>query len=140
MIRRSVAAALALGLALGACEHEAAPPSAAAPEPVSIERVTIFFGPDSDFIEGIAEETLQRLARSLREHPAETIAIEGYAEAGGAPGFAADLSERRAIAVARVLASYGIAPDRLDVAGRGEVEAVALAIEGRRADVTIRRR
>jgi len=147
VIHRSVAAALAIAVALAACGQAGGPAStpsapaiAAAPEIPVAERVTVFFGSDSDFIEGIAEETLQRLGQSLREQPADAITIEGYAEAGGAPGFGAELSERRAIAVGRALAAFGVPSDRMQIVGRGEVEPVALAIEGRRVDVTVRRR
>ena len=106
-----------------------------------VDRHAIFFAEDSDALDDAAQTTLREIAASLRERPANDIAVEGYSEAGGAaPEGRVPLSERRAIAVARALASFGVPPEQMRTIGMGPVTTLALPIEGRRVDITIQRR
>jgi outer membrane protein OmpA-like peptidoglycan-associated protein len=131
VIRRN-AAVLALAAALASSGCEAARP----PGAFRTERLTVFFGVGSDRIDDTAEAALRDFAARLRAAPLNDVAVEGYAEADGAPGEGLVLSERRAIAVARCLAAHGVSPETMRTIGLGTVEPLALPLEGRRVDVT----
>jgi outer membrane protein OmpA-like peptidoglycan-associated protein len=59
----------------------------------------------------------------MQQEPALSLLIEGHTDALGSDRYNLELSERRAIAVARYLVvHHGIAPERLQVAGKGKSE------------------
>ncbi len=85
------------------------------------ESKKIEFDTDSDRIRDDAIPTIQDVARVLREHPEITrVEIEGHASAKGTDEHNLDLTDRRAIAVARTLESLGIEAARLVPVGYGE--------------------
>jgi outer membrane protein OmpA-like peptidoglycan-associated protein len=59
----------------------------------------------------------------MQQEPSLSLLIEGHTDALGPDRYNFELSERRAIAVARYLVvHHGIAPERLQVAGKGKSE------------------
>jgi outer membrane protein OmpA-like peptidoglycan-associated protein len=67
-----------------------------------------------------ATQTLDRLARFMRENEGTRVLIEGYTDARGTAEYNQELSRRRASAVAEALESRGTDRSRVNVAGRGE--------------------
>ncbi len=72
-----------------------------------------------------AEATLTALAGTLREFNKTLVSVHGHTDASGGEAANALLSERRARAVARVLAGNGVDRRRLVVVGRGQLDPVA---------------
>lgn len=68
---------------------------------------------------------LRELARSLRSYPNSTISVVGHTDNVGTAAFNRQLSLDRALAVARILVSYGVASNRMTYGGRGYNEPVA---------------
>lgn len=67
-----------------------------------------------------AQQHLYRLVTSLKEHPEQTVMIEGHTDSRGSESYNLDLSERRARAVQDFLTSNGIGPERITSRGLGE--------------------
>jgi outer membrane protein OmpA-like peptidoglycan-associated protein len=63
---------------------------------------------------------LNRVADYLRESPKSRIIVEGYTDNRGSVGYNQQLSQERAQAVASTLTTQGIAPDRVQIVGRGK--------------------
>ena len=100
------------------------------PEPVpEFEPVTLSsevnFAFDSAELRPQAEETLDEVARRLREHTEVSIRIEGHTDSVGSAQYNQGLSERRAESVRDYLASQGIDADRMMAVGYGEERPVA---------------
>lgn len=66
-----------------------------------------------------------RLAEFLRAHPAIAVRIEGFTDSRGTASYNAELSERRARAVAEFLVRSGIDPERISARGYGDAYPVA---------------
>jgi len=75
---------------------------------------------DADVLSHGAADTLDNLARFLREHPERDIAIEGFTDAGGSSAANRRLSESRARALRDALVARGIEPRRIEARGYGE--------------------
>jgi outer membrane protein OmpA-like peptidoglycan-associated protein len=67
---------------------------------------------------------LRSVANSLRQHPASTGRVVGHTDNVGSAAYNNQLSQERAMAVARELIAAGTAPSRLTVAGRGFYEPI----------------
>jgi outer membrane protein OmpA-like peptidoglycan-associated protein len=85
----------------------------------------LLFDFDSDVIRGEARENLDELASSLEEYDGSDLLIVGHTDGKGTESYNQDLSERRAQAARRYLASRGVDAARIDIRGRGEYEPVA---------------
>jgi len=85
----------------------------------------LLFGFDSDQILGTARSNLDELARSLGQYPGSELLIVGHTDNVGTDRYNQDLSERRAMAAARYLASQGVVRTRMSTRGMGESEPVA---------------
>ena len=85
----------------------------------------LLFDFDSDVIRGEARENLDELASSLEEYDGSDLLIVGHTDGKGTESYNQDLSERRAQAARRYLASRGVDSGRIDIRGRGEYEPVA---------------
>lgn len=83
----------------------------------------LLFDFDSDAIRSDARRNLDELASSLEQYDNSNLLIVGHTDAKGTEGYNQGLSERRADAAARYLASQGV--ERVDTRGRGEYEPVA---------------
>jgi outer membrane protein OmpA-like peptidoglycan-associated protein len=70
-------------------------------------------------------QTLENVARIMREEPGLTIVIEGFTDDRGSAETNRRLSERRARAVRAALVAAGVAADRITVRGLGEAYPVA---------------
>ena len=72
-----------------------------------------------------AREALGRVASVLAEYRASLITVHGHTDSSGDAAFNRELSERRALAVARLLVDAGVAADRILVVGHGSERPVA---------------
>jgi len=128
MRRRALLAASPLAV-LGAC---ATPP--AGPQPVHV----VFFEDDSLDLTGAALTSIQDAARQAAAMPGVPVRVLGYvAPDNAAPAPLLVLSRRRADRVAAELRSFGVAPGRIQVRGRGAVDPIGDAVESRRVEIRI---
>jgi len=72
-----------------------------------------------------ADQRIDRLATFLQKNPNERLIIEGYTDSTGSEEYNEELSQRRAQAVADVLAGQGIPASRYQVVGKGQAFPVA---------------
>lgn len=79
----------------------------------------VLFGFDEDTLAKDAPAALDEVLREIALRPGATIGVEGHTDEVGTREYNQGLSERRAEAVARYLASRGVARARLSVRGFG---------------------
>ena len=72
-----------------------------------------------------ADQKIDRLATFLQKNPSERLIIEGYTDSTGSEEYNEELSQRRAQAVANVLAGQGVPASRYQVVGKGQAFPVA---------------
>ncbi|MEK7316454.1 MAG: OmpA family protein [Candidatus Eisenbacteria bacterium] len=84
----------------------------------------LLFDFDSDVIKGAAQSNLNNLAASLNKYSDSNLLIAGHTDDVGAGDYNQGLSERRASAAARYLASQGVTRT-IRTVGLGEREPVA---------------
>ncbi|WP_162045816.1 OmpA family protein [Vibrio taketomensis] len=86
---------------------------------------------------------LDELVQLLQAYPQANVEIVGYTDSSGAADYNQQLSEKRAQAVANVLAERGINPSRMSVSGEGENNPIASndtregRAQNRRVEVTV---
>ncbi|EGU39262.1 outer membrane protein OmpA [Vibrio ichthyoenteri ATCC 700023] len=86
---------------------------------------------------------LDELVEMLNEYPQAQVNIVGYTDSSGAAEYNQKLSEKRAHAVANVLAERGVEPSRISVSGEGENNPIASnetkegRAQNRRVEVTV---
>jgi outer membrane protein OmpA-like peptidoglycan-associated protein len=80
---------------------------------------------DSSAIRPAAAANLRNLAASLEKYPNTQLLIVGHTDSQGTAAYNEDLSTRRADAAAQYLEMQGVASNRLQTSGRGELEPVA---------------
>lgn len=68
--------------------------------------------------------TLREVARSLNAHPNSTVRVVGHTDSVGSAAYNQQLSEDRALAVARILIRDGISASRISYSGRGYNEPI----------------
>lgn len=85
----------------------------------------LLFAFDSDQLGSTARDNLHRFAVSLEKYPNTKALIVGHTDAVGSGAYNEDLSERRASAAARFIASDGVDRARIETTGRGETEPIA---------------
>ncbi len=95
---------------------------------------TIYFESDGGTIPDADLAQLISIGQILEKNPAATLRVDGYADSSGSSGYNLKLSERRANAAQAYLLSQGIASERIEARGMGEVAA------GDAADMTKDRR
>jgi len=101
-------------------------PKAVETKPVARERLShISFDFGSDHINKQSKAHLDMLAGLMRANPDWQVAIEGHADAYGAPEYNRSLSENRAQAVKAYLQVSGISMQRLSAVGFGSSRPVA---------------
>ena len=86
---------------------------------------SVSFATGSATIEPKLYPTLDKIAATLNEYPASTIAITGHTDSVGGTDYNMDLSRRRAAAVADYLAQRNVQRNHMLVEGRGEAEPMA---------------
>jgi len=97
------------------------PPSDQAPEP-GVIGFRINFAFDSAAVPTSGQDFIDRVAELMKETPELRLRIEGHTDATGTPDYNLELSKRRALAVGEYLVDHGVAPDRLELAGKGMSE------------------
>lgn len=85
----------------------------------------LLFDYDSDRIRTDAAQNLRNFAASLKNYPSTNILIVGHTDSVGTESYNQNLSERRARSARNFLIAEGVAANRLQVSGRGELEPVA---------------
>lgn len=85
----------------------------------------LLFDYDSDRIRPEAAQNLSNLAGSLKNYPNTNILIVGHTDSVGTEAYNQNLSERRAHSARNFLIAEGVPANRLQIAGRGELEPVA---------------
>lgn len=80
----------------------------------------VLFGLDSDTVDAIGQEVLNKNAEVLRKYPTWAITIEGHSDERGSAEYNLALGERRALAVKGYLLSLGIAADRIRTVSYGK--------------------
>jgi outer membrane protein OmpA-like peptidoglycan-associated protein len=101
------------------------------------------FRTNDDSIQMQSLSPLMKLGALAAALPDAKVRVDGYADPRGSVTVNEDLSKRRADAVAAVLASAGVAPDRIVVTSHGKSEAAGSDMDGfafdRRVTVRIER-
>jgi outer membrane protein OmpA-like peptidoglycan-associated protein len=85
----------------------------------------ILFAFDSDALGSSARQNLSNLADSLEKYPRTHVLLVGHTDAVGSDAYNEGLSRRRASTTAAFVAAQGVARDRIDALGRGEMEPIA---------------
>ncbi|NRA51847.1 MAG: OmpA family protein [Phaeodactylibacter sp.] len=80
----------------------------------------LLFPSGSTRIDPSGKEALRQLAGALKNNPEIDILVEGHTDSDGAALSNWNLSVDRAVAVTQILTQFGVAPQRLTAAGRGE--------------------
>jgi outer membrane protein OmpA-like peptidoglycan-associated protein len=120
MAPRRVEDAAASPATLAARPADTVPPAAGSADAVGFR---INFALDSALIPAAYEGYIDRVGALMQQEPALALRVEGHTDARGSDHYNDELSERRAIAVARHLVlRHGIEPERLRIAGKGKSE------------------
>jgi OOP family OmpA-OmpF porin len=83
----------------------------------------INFALNSAVVPAPYEPHIDRIGELMRQEPELKLMVEGHTDALGSDQYNVELSERRAVSVARYLVvRHGIEPDRLRIAGKGKTE------------------
>ncbi|MFU8899161.1 MAG: OmpA family protein [Roseinatronobacter sp.] len=86
---------------------------------------SVTFRTDSSVVDAGFRPALRSVADSLRRHPNSTVRVIGHTDNVGTAAYNTQLSQDRALAVARELISGGVSGQRITVSGRGFREPVA---------------
>jgi len=105
---------------------EPAPKSACKPK---METITIqseaLFDFDKSTIKGKYSQILEEVAAKIKEHnDIEFVLVTGHTDRIGTDAYNQKLSERRADAVKKYLASHGVSDVRIKTVGKGESEPI----------------
>ena len=140
MKRRLFAPLMLTLLALGACTPYPAGPGYYSVPPRAFQ---IYFAFGSAALTGQDEAMLRDAAAYAIARPGTNIRIIGNADAPGAPGGNAAISQRRSEIVAATLNRYGVLRERMGLEAYGEARPVVVTIPGgmqpenRRVDILI---
>ena len=85
----------------------------------------IYFESNKDVIKAVSFKNLDRLAEIMVEYKEAQVIIEGHTDSEGADAANMTLSQKRADAVKRYIASKGVAASRMTAIGYGETKPVA---------------
>ena len=104
---------------------------------------SVTFRTGSSVVDAGFRPALQTVANSLRRHPNSSVRVVGHTDNVGSAALNNQLSQDRALAVARVLIENGISGNRIAVSGRGFYEPIATnssaagRAENRRVEIVI---
>lgn len=105
---------------------------------------SILFATSSATVGGAAQADLRAVAQNLNQYPNTRVEVYGHTDSTGSTAYNADLSQRRANAVAAILVSNGVASGRVAAVGRGSSMPVASndtpagRAQNRRVEIIIR--
>ena len=85
----------------------------------------ITFDSDKSAVKPQFNATLTAVAQILKKYEKTVIDVYGYTDSQGAPDYNKDLSQRRAVAVATIIANQGVDQRRFYIEGRGQSDAIA---------------
>lgn len=85
----------------------------------------ITFATDSTYINSSFNNTLDKLAATMRQYNQTTVNIMGHTDSTGNPAYNQDLSQRRAASVANYLVNQGVSANRIRTAGYGQTQPIA---------------
>jgi len=137
----SLAATMALALALGACAHKADDAldgvaggygAAGAGAPGSAQEFTasvgdrVFFDTDSTELNAAGQATLDKQAEWLNRYPRYTFTVEGHADERGTREYNFALGARRAEATKEYLVAKGVGAVRVKTISYGKERPVAV--------------
>lgn len=103
----------------------------------------LLFPSGSTRIDTEGRDALRQLAAALKDNPDIDILVEGHTDADGSAALNWKLSVERAVSVTQVLSQFGIKPERMTAAGRGEHvpvasnQTVAGKAQNRRTEIVI---
>ena len=86
---------------------------------------SVLFSTDSAAISPAFEQTLDKIAVTLNEHPTTTVNVVGHTDSEGSEAYNQSLSLKRATSVASYLQSRGVTAARVIASGMGESMPVA---------------
>jgi len=104
----------------------------------------VLFDVDSSRVDSDGRQTLEDLSGVLEDYDKTAVVVQGHTDSTGSEEHNLELSERRAEAVRRYLASVGVDPARLATMGFGEDSPVASndsesgRQQNRRVDILLR--
>ncbi len=82
----------------------------------------LLFPSGSTRIDAKGKEALRQVAEALKANPDIDILVEGHTDSDGSAEANWNLSVDRAVAVTNILASFGVNPEKITAAGRGEFQ------------------
>jgi outer membrane protein OmpA-like peptidoglycan-associated protein len=85
----------------------------------------ITFGVDSARVQPQFDETLISVGLVLKKFNKTIIDVYGHTDSSGSDEYNQDLSQRRAVSVATILANQGVDQRRFFIEGRGEEDPIA---------------
>ena len=86
---------------------------------------SVTFRTDSSSVDPSFRPALRAVSESLRQHPNSTVLVVGHTDSVGTAAYNMQLSEERAMAVARELVAFGTSASRIRVLGRGFQQPIA---------------
>ena len=86
---------------------------------------SVTFRTDSSIVDPSFRPALRAVSESLRQHPNSTVLVVGHTDSVGTAAYNMQLSEDRAMAVARELVAFGTSASRIRVLGRGFQQPIA---------------
>jgi outer membrane protein OmpA-like peptidoglycan-associated protein len=92
---------------------------------VTVTLNDVLFEPGSARLRPGGQRLVARLAELLREHPARTVAIEGFMDSSGSDAQSEELSEQRAASVRQALMDAGVDGSQVLARGYGKAFPVA---------------
>ncbi len=104
---------------------------------------SVTFRTGSSVVDPAFHPSLRAVSESLQRHPNTTVRVIGHTDNVGSAAYNNQLSQDRALAVARVLISNGTRGSRIAVTGRGFYEPIATnatasgRAENRRVEIVI---
>ena len=104
----------------------------------------VYFAHDEAGIDGAGLAALATLAQALAADATLSLLVTGHTDRSGPAGYNIGLSLRRANVVRAALIAAGVAPSRIQVAGRGESDPLVITADhvrepgNRRSEITLR--
>lgn len=100
------------------------------PEPMEPQRFVIYFGFDAAEVRQESMEKIQAAAALAEDNPDLSFSVTGHADRAGPEDYNRDLSLERAENVQGALMAWGVDPDDISIAARGESEPAVPTADG----------